>query len=473
MLKLALVFELRALRRSPAGTGALIAFMAVGILALVVGQRFVSQWEEALAAAEKAQASSIEEGRGFLARGEAGPSERPWVDLAQPLWQDWYASTRVAREPGGLAAIAAGASDPAPAVFRVNRFADPLAAGGYRIENPELAAGGIDLVFVLALLTPLLVGVLGLEIGGRERETHIDRLVVVHSGSSRPWLVARMLAVTAIAGAAALVLCLVAGVTGAADPLEMALLTIFALAYAALWGGLLLTVNARASTVRGAAFSFGALWTVLCVLLPTLAAEVALGRVQADFALAETLEARALRFDAYEQEIETVLPELYERFPQLRQLPAAAEDPLDPLVSRHAYDAIVAATIDGRHAELIREDGDAQRVTRVAAWLSPTVALGLGLERLAGVGPEAATAFRQHLVDAMRGRVRWVVEKAWAKSALSAADFDALVASAPPPFRPRATRLVEPVLILALWALVAWMVALAGLARTERRLLET
>ena len=355
-------------------------------------------------------------------------------------------------------------------VFQISRRADPLAVGGYRIENPELAAGAVDLVFVLTMLTPLLIGVLGLEIGGREREDHIERLVVVHAGAARGWLLARMLVVVALASVAAGLLCLAAGLIGGASAAELGVLIAFAVAYAVLWGGLLLAVNVSARSVRGAAFAFGALWTVLCVLLPTVAAEVGLGRVQQDFALAETLETRAQRYSVYEQELEDVLVDLYARHPELEQLPAAADEELASQPARHAYDSFLANALAERHAARQQQDQVAQSIAESAAWLSPPIALTIALERLAGAGPEAASAYQAYLVEAVQARVWWVVKQAWSKEPLDQAAFEELVASAPPPFRWQPTGLSGPSTQLASWLLLAWLLAAAGLARNENRL---
>ena len=74
--------------------------------------------------------------------------------------------------------------------------------------------GTVDLTFVHSVLSPLLIGVLGVGIGGREREEGIDRLITVQSGSVRGWLLARLLVVTALVAGTNLVLCLAAGLAG-------------------------------------------------------------------------------------------------------------------------------------------------------------------------------------------------------------------------------------------------------------------
>ncbi|MEM6925502.1 MAG: hypothetical protein AAF602_01135, partial [Myxococcota bacterium] len=185
MLSLAIRFELRALLRSPASLVALAGFLAVSTLAIMVGERHVMQWQAEVAQARQAQADAVEEARGYLAEGIPGPEDKPWIDVSKPQWQDQLAGSRIVREPAPLAGIAAGAVDPAPAAFLVNRWARPLSATGYRIDNPELAAGAVDLVFVLTVLVPLLIGVLGLGIGTRERESGLAPLIVVQAGGLR------------------------------------------------------------------------------------------------------------------------------------------------------------------------------------------------------------------------------------------------------------------------------------------------
>lgn len=467
MLRLALGFEFKRLQRSWAGALAVIAFLTVGALAILVGQLNVAQWESALRAGAEAQESSIAEARGFFERGEAGPADRPWVDLSQPRWQDWYAATRVSRQPGALAGVAAGAIDSAPAVFRISRSADPLSAAGYQIENPELAVGAFDLVIVLALLLPLLVGVLGLDIGSRERETRLDMLVAVQAGAMKRWLIARMLAITLIASASAVGLCLAASLVGAASPVDTMLLSIVALIYAALWSGILLTINAQARSVRSSAFAFGSIWALLCVLIPALSAEFALGHFTDDFAAKQTLEARELRYATAERDVAEVLPAFYQRYPELTTAAAALEDPLDPALARDAHGAIVFASIEERHAVESERGRQAATLAERAAWASPAVAIALTLERLAGVGPEAAASYRDSLMRAVSDRVDWVVSRNWAKRPLDLDDFEALITDQAEFVAPERRALGNPVIALCIWTSFAWLLALRGLSRSR------
>ena len=316
--------------------------------------------------------------------------------------------------------------------------------------------------------TPLLIGVLGLGIGGHEREERIDRLVIIQSGSLQSWLVARMIAVSAIAGLAVLLLCLGAGLTGGASLSELGALAGLGLVYTALWGGLLLVVSARSRSVRAGAFAFGSLWTVLCVLLPTLGAEVGLGRLQADYALSETLEARALTYDAYEQELGEATEQLYALYPELRTMQAAADEVLAPAARRHVYDGLLVAGLSERHRDRAAQAMEAQQVAEAVAWLSPPVALTLALERLAGVGPDAASAYASYLVEAVEARVEWLLLQAWGGRSLGLPEFDALIAQSPAPFEWRPVRLLGPGLLLGAWLLLGWVIGARSLRQSEQ-----
>ena len=472
ILSLALQFEIRGLFRNRVGMVALIAYLSIGALAMFLGDRYVAGWRQAIDTAQAAQQESIEEARTYLRTGE-GPKDRPWVDLSTPMWQDYYAGTRVHREPGALAGIAAGSVDTAPVAFQVNRRSDPSAGSGYRIENPELAMGSVDLTFVLAILSPLLIGMLGVSIGGREREDRIDRLIIVQAGSVREWLLARLVAVTGIAAASNAILCLVAGFMGGASIQELAVFVALGVGYAALWGGVLALVSAYAQTVRGEALTVGVVWMAVCIVLPTVASEVSLARVQTDFGVAETLDARALSYKAYEMNLEDITSQVYDWYPELAELPAAADEKLSSTARRHATGAVLVSAMAERVASRQDTARTAQRFAEQAAWVSPAVALTLAFERLAGVGPEAASAFQAYSMKAVDERVRWILRTTWNKTNLDRSDFDALIDGSPAPLRWEARFMGTAALALMMWFFAAWVLAIVGLRRAEGRIKPT
>ena len=155
---------------------------------------------------------------------------------------------------------------------------------------------------------------------------------------------------------------------------------------------------------------------------------------------------------------------LYARFPELQQLPAAAEPTLPRNLSRLSYMGGQLDRMDERHEARVIQERTARRFAERASWVSPPVAFTLALERMAGVGPEAASAYRSWVVRALHERVRWVLVKAWTKAPLDQASFEGLVAAAPAAFRWESRRVAGPTTVLFGWLILGWLVAVVRLS---------
>lgn len=463
MIHAAIGLELRNLLRSPLRLLVLLLVIGAGWFVIGQGQQDVRRWQEAINAGQAAQEESLAEARGYFASGETGPADRSWVDLTQPRWQDWYAATRIAREPAPLAGIAFASAEAGAVTMRLSRFADPLLAQGNKIENPALAAaGGLDLVTVLALLLPLLILALGLEVGGYERAAGVLPLIRVQSGRDRSWIWARCFAVGLIAAAAGLVLTLLAVFMAGADAASGLVLALLVLAYVAVWTALLGGVALVARNPSHGAVALGAAWIVLCVLVPSVGVERSAALAADDFALDLTVEARDAGRALAVLEDDVLYASLFARFPAL-----ADQVPKRQAAGRRgAQDGMRIVALEERMAE--REErgrGHAELVARMS-FASPTVAFTHALERLAGRGPKAAGAFRQAVAEAAAVRMERSIAASWSGVELDAEDFEELVAAAP-------TRVVPPpsawwveFVILGAWTLVI----LGGATLTAKRL---
>lgn len=102
---------------------------------------------------------------------------------------------------------------------------------------------------------------------------------------------------------------------------------------------------------------------------------------------------------------------------------------------------------------------------RKMAW-SPTVALTLAAERLAGRDLHSALAFRRAVVDSVAERADWVVERAWRDSPLSLEDFESLAAPVPTVVLTQPASVTPHLTVLLAWTVVAWAV---GVVRVRRR----
>lgn len=456
MIGAALGLELRTLLRSPLRALVLIFTLATGIFVIVQGQRDVGRWQEAIEAARAKQEKSRADAIGILESGKVGPENRPWIDLTKPLWQDWYASTRLVREPAPLAGIAFASLANDVVAVRISRIADPMLAQGAKIGNPEMeAAGGLDLVTVLTLLLPLMILAIGVEVGSHERASGILPLVRVQSGRNRSWVCARCIAVGLVGAVTGLLLVAIASIVAAADFETSLVFGGLVVAYVALWTALLAAVALVARHPSQGAVALGAVWITLCVLVPAIGVERAAALAADDFALDLTVEARDADSVLDKLDDEALYAQLLGRFPRLNEhLPA--KRPERTFVEQ---EGIAVVELEERIAT--REalgQAQASLVERLSI-ASPAVAFTKALEALAGRSPQAAQEYRRAVAGAIADRVERHIAGTWRADKLGVEEFEQLLASTPERVESRVRLPGSEIAIL-----VGWILILAGLA---------
>lgn len=464
MIGAALGLEVRTLLRSPLRLAILLLVLGSGIFVIARGQEDVRRWREAIDAGYSLQDESLEEAREHFAAERPGPEDRPWVDLSAPRWQDWYAATRMAREPSPLAGMAFASAETGAVTVRINRFANPLLAQGTKLENPVLAAaGGFDLVTVLTLLLPLMILALGVDVGGHERASGILPLIQIQSGRDQSWIFARCIAVGTIAGLAGLALSAFAAFTGGADVADGLLLSAFVLTYVAVWTSLLAVVAVIAKHPSQASVAMGSAWIVLCVLVPAVGLERSAALAADDFAVDLTVDARDAGQALRDLEDEEVLSRVLARFPELDSSVLDEEEAGGGRAARDALRLVALEQRLGRREQL----GQAQaRYVSLASMVSPAVAMTHSLEQLAGRGPEAAREYRRAVINAASIRMERYILASWNAEPLGVEDFEELVASTPSRLSPRVDPSWGDLSILVFWA--AALAALAGVLAPGR-----
>jgi ABC-2 type transport system permease protein len=446
----ALQLEMRNLLRSPLRFITLFLVLGAGVFVLVQGQQDIVHWKNTISEGEKAQEASIAEARGYLSVGEKGPADRSWVDLRQAHWQDYYAANRMARIPAPLAGIAFASAESGAATVRINRFADPLLAQGNKIENPALAAaGGLDLVTVLALLLPLLILALGIEVGGYERATGLLPLIRVQSGRDRSWIWARSIAVGLIAAVVGIWLSLLAIAIGGADSASGLVLLLLVLGYVAVWTTLLGVIAQISKNPSHGAVALGAAWIVICVLIPSIGVERSASLAADDFALDLTVEARDEVAEAFQIQDKELFESLLNRFPSLTEY--VPEDRRS--ARRSAIDGLSIIALEDRMLTRQLRGKDYRELVARISLLTPSVAFTRALERLAGRGPEAAWNFRSAVVDAVANRMERAIAAEWQGKPLGAQDFEELVAATPAAVTPLPLSWTKEFILLIAWAI--------------------
>ncbi|MDC3283429.1 hypothetical protein OAV41_02515 [Planctomycetota bacterium] len=450
MIFAALQLEFRNLLRSPLRFIALILVLGSGIFVLIKGQQDIAYWESTINEGQKSQEESIAEARGYLSTGETGPANRSWVNIREPHWQDYYAANRMSRIPSALAGIAFASAESGATTIRINRFADPLLAQGNKIENPALAAaGGLDLVTVLAMLLPLIVIALGIEVGGYERAAGLLPLIRVQSGRDRSWIWARSIAVgiiTAIVGGWLSLLAILMGGSGLESGLILLLLVF---SYVVVWTTLLGIISQISRSPSHGAVALGAAWIILCVLVPSIGVERSASLAADDFALDLTVESRNEASESYQIPNRELFASVLRRFPSL-----AEHVPEDRQSARYsAIDGLGIIALEDRMLKREARARDYRDLVARMSWWTPSLAFTSALERLAGRDPESVWNFRRSVVSAVASRMEHAIAADWKGKPLGAQNFEDIVSSTPGEIKPLPLDWGKEFIILIVWSM--------------------
>lgn len=458
MIVAAMKLELRSLLRSPFRLLVLLIVLGAGVFVIQEGERDVQRWNDAVAAGQAKQQEALAEAEQWFESGILGPEDRPWIKLDSPRWQDWFAATRMSRSPAPLAGIAFASAEAGAVSVRINRFADPMLAAGMKIENPALAAaGGLDLVGVIALLLPLLILALGVEVGGFERYSGLLPLVRVQSGKDYAWLWARCVAVGLIAAVTGLALVLIAALSSGAAGAHTLAFGSLVLLYVAVWTALLGLVATISKHPSHGAVSLGAAWILLCFLVPAIGVERSAALASSDFALDLTVDARDSGQHHQTIDDHALFAQVFDRFPSLEE--HAPDD--RSRGRREAGDAMRILQLEERMAGRSMLAADHHRLVNLVSMASPTVALTRALEGLAGRSPAGAEAFRQAVVDAAALRAERYIRTTWSGAILDQADFMELHEATPQFIESATPSWNRELLILLGWAAGLTVLAVA------------
>jgi ABC-2 type transport system permease protein len=432
------VTEWRRLLRSPVRWLSLVLLLAAGGYAIRTGESHVVKWRAALAFADGRERDMQAQALDWYADSATGPADRPWVNIREPLWAEWYTSSWFGMAPTPLAAVSVGLSDVRGHSLRLSRFATPFdVAQMEELGNPEhQRLGTFDLAFVFALLLPLFLIALGHDLGSGERERGVLRMLVVQSGRLAPWYGARLGVLALHALLPTWLLWGVVGVrtsTSASDAMNGALLLTL---YVLLWTGLVGTVALRASTSANSALRLVGLWALFALVVPGIGNLVTASRAPIGYSLPVIDALRADRYALYEQSPSSMLTELYRTLPVLRTLPyadrdAAPDSARDELVDRHIVDWIAYQRAEEVAETTRRDELQRHAIGATVQWFSPPVALQYALASLAGTDAQAFVAFSADVSQITRAKLESLLSAAWTQQPMNADSFKAMAAIVP------------------------------------------
>jgi len=310
---------------------------------------------------------------------------------------DWggaaYASFHATwQPPAPLAFAALGQRDVAPWLLRIRALALEGQIHEGDDPNPELALSGrFDLAFVAAFLLPLFAVILLHDLTASERESGRLPLLAVTAGrTGRLWSLRVGVRIGGLLLAVALPLWIGGVIMGAGiGPLVAA--TALIAGSLLVWTAIILLFAFRPWPAASIAGALAAVWLVLALLAPMVAKLIidrSIPRV--DGAEVALLQREAVNA-AWDQPKDHTLVPFYRSHPEW----AHSEPVVQPFHWKWYYafqqrgDEIAAERSAAYRASIAARDRAAGRVS----WISPSIAVLRGMQRLAGTDVQASLAY--------------------------------------------------------------------------------
>ncbi len=234
-----------------------VVFGIALVASTVLGIARASRERETMAAFE--QRGERQRAQSADVRADVAANERGWLALLPPA---------------PLAALAVGQGDVYPNYIKITaRSLDALVSGD-QIEHPlSVANGQFDAAFVMLFLYPLLIFAVSFDLTASERARGTLRMVLSQPVTLRQVVAGKMVVRTLLLIIPAIVLPL--ALTAFATPVDAAFMqrallwSIVVAAYAAVWHGLALIVNARGLNAAANALVLAGIWLLFVVVGPS------------------------------------------------------------------------------------------------------------------------------------------------------------------------------------------------------------
>jgi ABC-2 type transport system permease protein len=400
LFRVALAHEWRLLRSDRVISVVLVLFAILLTAALINGVTWVRFQRETLSTLRAADATRFSGYADTLrAMAPDAPSAGPFApDPRNPMTIGSRGGTLAALDPSPLAALAVGQSDLLPYYFRVTTGSRQSVLKGDEIENPgNLLTGRFDLAFVIVVLFPLVILALSYNMLPGEREDGTLALVLSHPVRIQTVLMAkiavRATVVLAIAAAMVLLGLLATRADGAATTSVSTVAWWLALvaAYATMWFGIALVINAVARGSAVAAVASTSVWLVVVILAPVLLNLMAQSRYPAPSRVAFTNLARSVTNEANAVSDRLMSKYLVDH-PELAT--GGTVDMSDFWTKSLTVQDTIEKTLAPHYAAFERQLAEQQRVLASARVFTPALIMQTALEDLAGTGLPRWQSFR-------------------------------------------------------------------------------
>jgi len=255
--------------------------------------------QKTLANIEQTRQEGITKVLTWYDEGKKGPADRSWIDITTPFWALWHTPTYSIKSPSPLLPLGIGQAEQYGYYKSVTTWSSVYDNDMVEeLANPErLVNGNIDFSFLIIFLLPILMIILTYNINGLEKDLNFYKLIVIQSGSTQKWILARLSFYSTILIATGSVLILVVALMNDSLTSEVLALVLLSTLYIIIWTLLFYFIIQKSHSSSSIAFKMISIWLIFCVLIPGAVHQIASIKYPANY-MTDYLDAN--RKEAYE-----------------------------------------------------------------------------------------------------------------------------------------------------------------------------
>lgn len=423
------LYEFKHFSKSKAKVMAYFCFVFGCLYALYNGFYLENKQRKTIVNIEQKRKEGIEKILNWYQQGKTGPEDRPWIDITTPYWALWNLPTYTIKSPSPLLPLGVGQAEQYGFYKKVtNRSSTYDNDMVEELANPErLINGNIDFSFLVLFLLPLLLIIFTYNIGGYEKETNFEKLVVVQVGNYQKWIGIRLAFYVLLLLLTVSILILSVGVVNSSEYSHfsnMGLLLFLATMYIGFWTVIFFIPILNSKGSKSQAFKMISLWILLCILIPASVHQYASVKYPSNL-MTDYLDAkRKESSEVYEWTLEKQANQLLEIYPNLINTHLGRDTSLNKDIIGNSLGAIVNRI--NKHAihKIEMQNEEKNRLITESYWFNPISFFQNKWNSLTDTDYQSYKKYRSEVQKAIDKKIELLVFDLWNKKKIDKIAFE-------------------------------------------------
>jgi len=411
------LYEFKHFSRSKTKVFSFLLFVIASFYALYSGFDLQNKQQKTLANIEQTRQEGITKVLTWYDEGKKGPADRSWIDITTPFWALWHTPTYSIKSPSPLLPLGIGQAEQYGYYKSVTTWSSVYDNDMVEeLANPErLVNGNIDFSFLIIFLLPILMIILTYNINGLEKDLNFYKLIVIQSGSTQKWILARLSFYSTILIATVSVLILVVALMNDSLTSEVLALVLLSTLYIIIWTLLFYFIILKSHSSSSIAFKMISFWLIFCVLIPGAVHQLASLKYPANY-MTDYLDAnRKEAYEIYDLAPDTLSVLLKNIYPDLIKTEHGQDTLADEEIINNTVTAIVNQ-LNKTAIEKIEKQNEIKNKFIVSSyWYNPISFVQNKWNSLTATDYNAYQDYRNNIQKSIDKKIELLVYECWDK----------------------------------------------------------